>query len=57
MNRMLIEGPEQTDSSPQDQEPQASSDKRDESVTSKSTSGVLLLGMTRLDIVLYMMSL
>jgi len=54
---MLIEGPEQTDSSPQDQEPQASSDKRDESVTSKSTSGVLLLGMTRLDIVLYMMSL
>jgi len=52
MSRMLIEGPETSDPS-QDHEPAVDSDKRVDSVTSQPTSGVLLLGMIKLDILLW----
>jgi len=43
---MLIEGPERTDLSQQDQEVAVDSNNHDDSVASQSSSGVLLLGMT-----------
>jgi len=41
---MLIEGPEATDLSPEDQHLTVHSESRDDSVTAQQNSGVLLLG-------------
>jgi len=44
MSRMLIEGPEVTESLTQDQHLTVNSDSRDDSRTAQHNSGVLLLG-------------
>jgi len=44
MSRMLIEGPEAADSSPEDQHQMVNSDGHDDSMTAQRNSGVLLLG-------------